>query len=88
MKPTAEEVRDALENTNIAEVKSYSGRGMYGKECPAMDLEEIDEIAILFVMLTRDHPNLADWMARNVKLDNMGTGYVVYWPRASYEQAA
>ena len=48
----------------------YLGRGMYGKECVAIDTytpnDLIEEAAIHGVM--------------GARVDQMGRGYVVYWP--------
>jgi hypothetical protein len=48
----------------------YSGRGMYGKECVAIDTytpnDLIEKAAIRGVM--------------GARVDQMGRGYVVYWP--------
>lgn len=48
----------------------YSGRGMYGKCCPAITTDDyidcIEEVASRGV--------------RGARIDNMGRSYVVYWP--------
>lgn len=47
------------------EVKLYSGRGMYGRECPSVTVDNyLDFIAEIGI--------------KGLKVDNMGLQYVVY----------
>ena len=45
------------------EIKSYSGRGMYGKECPSVHVHDLSEWP--------GNPH-------KYQTDNMGKGYVIY----------
>jgi len=44
-------------------VRSYSGRFMYGRECPSVNVDYLED---------------RDLFSMQVKTDNMGRGYVLY----------
>lgn len=73
---------DAIEDAGF-EARSYSGRGMYGKECVGVDLDA-----------TSDLWGLAQEMARSgiicdqPRTDSMGLGIIAYWPRLSWPENA
>ena len=56
-------VRDA-EEQDLDVYYTYSGRGMYGKTCPAVNVDKPNDIA------TKAKTNM----------DNMGRGFVIYCP--------
>lgn len=62
----AEFARKAQEELG-REVSSYSGRGMYGKTCPAVIVDSVED-------------TIADLGMRGLRTDNMGMSYVVYLP--------
>ena len=71
-------------------VSSYSGRGMMGKNCIGVYVENLTDIGrIMFHLgaLNQDEnvnmtQQVFDW-----RYDNAGKGYVVYWPKvAPYEE--
>ena len=64
---------DALEEANF-EVRSYSGRGLYGKECVSVRDASVWEVA-------RAIPE--DMNVPEHRSDSLGLGNVLYWP--SYE---
>lgn len=43
----------------------YSGRGMYGRECPSVDVDNAEDF-------------IAEMGMKGLCIDNMGKGYVVY----------
>lgn len=47
------------------EVKLYSGRGMYGRECPS-------------VVVSNPNDFIAEMGIKGLKVDNMGLDFVVY----------
>ncbi len=47
------------------EVNPYSGRGMYGEECPSVVVENPNDF-------------IAEMGMKGLKVDNMGLRYVVY----------
>lgn len=80
---------------NNADVRSYSGRFMYGKKCPAVTCESIADIlkeAVETILIDYDdetidideRDNLIDSLF-NYSLDNMGRDMVIYWPKEKWE---
>jgi len=57
---------------------AYSGRGMMGKQCVAINVESLDEIWRLAIAIGGTLGDEANISAP--KTDSMGHGYVVYWP--------
>ena len=47
------------------EVKDYSGRGMFGRECPSVTVDNYLDF-------------IAEMGMKGLKVDNMGLSYVVY----------
>lgn len=72
------------------EARSYSGRGMYGKECFALVVDEPfrDLIASLGVLVSQvsDGDELQDLFESlgQVERDSMGLGTVLYWRHISW----
>lgn len=78
---------------------SYSGRAMYGKQCPAFNTDtllrgiaELLEAAIEADQTIDDEdkklvPQLAS-IIRSARTDNMGLDYVVYFPGIEWEGVA
>lgn len=90
---------DFLELLDVAEIdtdafreKGYSGRGMYGRSCPGVDLDNFSGLVLLMVAAGRmaeardlDDDQTgerfdAEEFARTVCTDSMGMGIIVYWP--------
>lgn len=73
------------------EVISYSGRGMYGKQCVAVRLESIGQLFQLGYIFAANgteeerENSLFDGGPAQPKIDNLGMGYVAYWPEATAE---
>ncbi len=72
------EVIEALENFGF-DHRSYSGRSMYGRQCFAITGNDVFEN--LFRIGQALH---ADDALPAPKLDNMGRGFVFYWPGFRY----
>ena len=73
MKATDEQVHALQEiaDANEGSLRSYSGRGMYGKECLGIDCENANSV-------------IEDAGAAGIKgarTDSMGLGAIVYWPK-------
>lgn len=62
------EVCNAVEGSSI--YRGYSGRGMYGKRCIGISTD--DKMATI--------EEAAAQGIRGAKTDNLGRGYIVYWP--------
>lgn len=56
------------------EPHSYSGRGMFGKECVAVNLDSSNELANVGAALA------AEGVLSQPSIDGMGRGIVAYWP--------
>jgi hypothetical protein len=84
---TAEQVAEQLEDAG-ADVREYSGRGMYGEECPAFECSTMAEAFQVFVDIAENDPVMAHELARAVKTDSMGMGMIVYFPRITYAKKA
>lgn len=63
------DIIDAIFNREL-QPRSYSGRGMYGRECVACSLERGSDLEGL--------PRAGAFV------DQLGRGYIVYWPAAEW----
>lgn len=54
-------------------VRAYSGRGMNSKYCVGVDVDNVSETVAVGAFLGDDCPGSPSY-------DNMGKGFVVYWP--------
>ena len=72
------------------DMSAYSGRGMYGRQCPSFRVDDPSEIFDLGIQLERARESLAgadvddrgedyDVDFPNPTWDNLGLGYVVYF---------
>lgn len=71
------------------EIRSYSGRAMYGKTCVAIvgdDLNMFKFGLALGAQADEDTMPIDDLLyeAENMKQDSMGLGTVYYWPRVPF----
>lgn len=74
---TVDEFVDALETAGY-EWRSYSGRGMFGRECVGVVLERDTDLFILGLSLGREFP---EEKFQSPAVDNMGTQMIAYWPQ-------
>lgn len=71
------ELIEAIRNMADSEfdgVTSYSGRGMYGKECIAVACDDRDDMVEACVRADLPRPTF----------DTLGMGMIAYWPRIEY----
>jgi len=73
------DLQEFLEDCGF-ECRGYSGRYMGGKSCLAIVVDTMAEI--LDVMYEMGRRNV--YVPTNVKWDNMGYGYVFYWPGVEF----
>jgi hypothetical protein len=67
-------------NFNV-EVRDYSGRYMFGKECLAITGTMVDCIAVLVKAAQSDPDSFEDGRLLKFRQDSMGfDGVVLYWP--------
>lgn len=65
------------------EVRSYSGRGMYGRECLGVDVGrgELGELlAVVVENVEEDDRYEVAQVLRGMATDSMGLGMIVYFP--------
>ena len=77
---TAQDMIETLEAT--FDVRSYSGRGMYGVQCVGVDTERVGDlmkIAAALVDAGYDADDVAD-LGDKTHTDAMGLGVILYWP--------
>lgn len=71
-----------LINMNVGDARSYSGRGMYGKQCLGVTMDKFSDLADL--VENCDTVEDAAWIIRNVKTDSMGLSTIFYWPKLTW----
>ncbi len=84
-------LQEMLEEFGI-ETRSYSGRGMYGKECLGVDIGRggLGEFISNVIEATQSQvgaENIDDISEafRGMSTDSMGLGMIVYFPSVPYE---
>ncbi len=70
VKTPIEIIEDVADEIGGTVRSTYSGRGMYGKTCYGIDCDDITSCIEL----------AAAKGLKGAKTDNMGKGYIVYWP--------
>ena len=78
---------NAIENAGY-EPRSYSGRGMYGKECLGVTVDRetsVFQLAAQIITASDDPGAMADFLSDvRVAEDSMGMGTIVYFPRIDW----
>lgn len=90
---TVKEFTQILDYANLDYRTDYSGRGMFGKECIAIDVSQDDsEHGIIAQIVqaaaeltnnneTRDTVDNTVTLMCQTHTDSMGLGSILYWPR-------
>jgi hypothetical protein len=82
---THKELQEAAEAAGL-QLRSYSGRGMYGAVCVGLDcdnvLEALGELTETEVL---DLSQVAH-LLKTASSDSMGRGQIVYWPDIAWDQ--
>lgn len=81
---TLQECLEKLADYFGFDVRSYSGRGMYGKTCLAIVGEGISLISLGYALGEMDC-DIDKYDLDNMRSDSMGLGMVYYWPNIEYE---
>jgi hypothetical protein len=76
-------------------IRSYSGRCMFGKECLGLDCNNVGEaLNIIFLMTQKASTQTKEFlleemetMIQNTCQDSMGRGIIVYWPDIKHDRA-
>jgi hypothetical protein len=72
-----ETIQDLISDIDGADLRSYSGRGMYGKRCLGIDMDSMAD-AFRFALMVQDE-DLSVALS-NPCFDSMGLGIIVYFP--------
>ena len=75
-------LKDIIEAAGY-KTRSYSGRGMYGKECLAVSLRDVSESEFYADLVEKTNGSDALRVAkalRNMRTDSLGRGIVLYFP--------
>ena len=72
-----EDIQGLLTDIDGADLRSYSGRGMYGKQCLGIDMESMAD-AVRFALMVEDEDLTV--ALSNPCFDSMGLGIIVYFP--------
>lgn len=90
----AAEFKSILEN-NDCNVRSYSGRGMYGKECIGFTVDQDTNLLGLVAEIVASVSDLDESVQdglvtafNRVRTDNMGLGTIVYFPSIPWSGGA
>ena len=65
------------------DVRDYSGRGMYGRECLAITTPDT-RFNLLELGISLGEQGVAYEEIHGLRWDNMGLGMVYYWPHIPY----
>jgi hypothetical protein len=69
------------------ELREYSGRGMYGKQCVGIDCDNVNE-TLAYLVESCESTSDAAHIIRTMKQDSMGLGAIIYWPRIVWSDDA
>lgn len=71
------------------EPRSYSGRGMYGRECVSITVPNINKavfnLGFKLGSLTEDVEEITDCLD-GFRTDSMGLDYIIYFPEVAFEE--
>ena len=65
-------------------VRPYSGRGMYGKECVGVEVDDIFTLAL--ALGDANNGNIDLFQLGTPRSDSMGLGTIYYWPRLEWPE--
>lgn len=79
-----EDIIDAAYRCGI-DIRSYSGRYMYGEKCLAAVVPSINEYTAFIMAVARNNYQLGELMSKNIHSDDMAFDTVYYWPSIQWE---
>jgi len=67
-------------------IRSYSGRGMFGRECVSVSGDDAQEIMLDVIDILTDIADVHEFVGhmRCAHSDSLGKGVVLYWPAAKW----
>lgn len=82
-------IQEILENSGF-DVRSYSGRAMYGKSCLGVEVDNLGEFISILLESVQGEEDTRDLQEAflNLKQDQMGHGIVLYFPDVEFTDAA
>lgn len=89
MKHIIQELLEADDQNEDIEIRSYSGRGMFGRHClAAVARSDTDVLRSLFRGLSKNPTSEAcvriSEDLEDMKVDSLGHDFVVYWPNIPF----
>lgn len=75
----------AINHEGLGSLRSYSGRGMYGRQCVAISGDSIDPFHLALMIAAHRY----DFSIYDIPLpdtDSLGRGVVVYWPQIDWPE--
>jgi hypothetical protein len=76
-------MQEVLEDAEVGTLRSYSGRGMYGKSCLGLDTDlSLGEIfsRVLDVLRGEEETEEVQRAFENMEQDSLGRGKIIYFP--------
>lgn len=67
------------------EPRAYSGRGMFGRSCLGLPVNDLRQAVQFLVALGQEDADLAGDLAGNLTTDSLGYGTIVYFPRFEWK---
>lgn len=83
----ADWLRELIESAGY-DVREYSGRGMYGRQCIGLVTDDPWLSVLADLVAHCEDVDDAASIIRKCRRDDMGRGTVLYWPSAEIESAA
>lgn len=84
-KPKKSRLQDTLEST-LDGVRSYSGRGMYGRSCLGIETDDIGDVfaAVLEELEGEEDTQDIQLAFKDMRTDAMGRSTIVYFPTVPF----
>ena len=82
---TAEQAQEIFEDFGFEVRDDYSGRGMFGDRCPAIE-GSLNDCLNAIANVAEDNGEFARFLAQNASFDSMGLDVVMYWPGLTYRE--
>lgn len=85
-KPKKSRLQDILEST-VDGVRSYSGRGMYGRSCLGVETDDLGDLfaAVLEELEGEEDTQDVQLAFKSMRTDALGRGTIVYFPAVAYD---
>lgn len=72
-------ITDAAYEADV-ELRSYSGRAMFGSQCVGVSADSESGAALFLVLVSKSDSDLAESLAKNLRTDSLGSGIIAYFP--------